>query len=83
MPYLVAFLLAVIVAQSVAIVALWRKTQRTALGLEEISEDALKALYHLSREKPVVRESDLIRAADLRPGRAGRGHTQSAVSPFA
>jgi len=69
MPYLIAFLLAVIVAQSVAIVALWRKTQRTALGLEEISEDTLKALYHLSREKPVVRGSDLIRAADLQPGR--------------
>ena len=69
MPYLIAFLIAVIVAQSVVIVALWRKTRRTALGLDELAEDTLKALYHLSREKPIVRTNDVIRAADLQPGR--------------
>ena len=69
MSYLIAFLIAVIVAQSVVIVVLWRKTRRIALGLDELAEDTLKALYHLSREKPVVRASDLIRAADLQPER--------------
>ena len=38
-------------------------------GWTRLAEDTLKALYHLSREKPVVRASDLIRAADLQPGR--------------
>jgi len=69
MLYLIAFLIAVIVALSVIVVILWRQTRRIALGLDEIAEDTLKALYHLSREKPVVRASDLIRAADLQPGR--------------
>jgi len=69
MSYVIAFLIVVIVAQSVVIVTLWRKTRHTALGLDELAEDTLKALYHLSREKPVVRASDLIRAADLQPGR--------------
>ena len=69
MLYLIAFLIAVIVALSVIVVILWRQTRRIALGLDEIAEDTLKALYHLSREKPIVRASDLIRAADLQPGR--------------
>jgi len=69
MIYLVLFLVGVIIAQFVIIVLLWRKTQRVSLGLDEISEDTLKALYHLSREKPAVRTSDLIRAAELQPGR--------------
>ncbi len=69
MLYLIAFLIAVIVALSVIVVILWRQTRRVALGLDEIAEDTLKALYHLSREKPIVRASDLIRAADLQPGR--------------
>jgi manganese transport protein len=69
MLYLIAFLIAVIVAQSIVIAALWRRTRHTALGLDELAEDTLKALYHLSREKPAVRASDLIRAADLQPGR--------------
>lgn len=69
MIYLIVFLLAVIVALSVAVVVLWRRTRHVALGLDELAEDTLKALYHLSREKPVVRASDLIRAADLAPGR--------------
>ncbi len=72
----VAALIAVIVALAVAIVALsialvvlWRQTRRVSLGLDEITEDTLKALYHLSRQQPLVRPRDLIRAADLQPGR--------------
>jgi manganese transport protein len=68
-PYLIVFLIAVIVVQSIVIVALWRRTRHTTLGLDELAEDALKALYHLSREKLTVRANDLIRAADLQPGR--------------
>ncbi len=71
-----AALIAVIVALSsavivlsAALVVLWRRTRRIALGLDEITEDTLKALYHLSRQQPLVRARDLIRAADLQPGR--------------
>jgi Mn-dependent DtxR family transcriptional regulator len=64
----VALTLAVI-ALSVAVVMLWRRTRHAVLGLDELAEDTLKALYHLSREKPVVRASDLARAADLQPDR--------------
>jgi len=67
--YLIAFLIAVVAVQWVVIVVLWRRTRRIALGLDEIAEDTLKALYHLSREKPVVRPRDLIRAADLQAER--------------
>ncbi len=72
----VAALIAVIIALAVAVVALaiavvvlWRRTRRVSLGLDEITEDTLKALYHLSRQQPLVRPRDLIRAADLQPGR--------------
>ncbi len=65
MPYLIAFLIAAIVALSVIVVILWRQTHRVALGLDEIAEDTLKALYHLSREKPIVRASDLIAVIGL------------------
>jgi len=58
-----------VIALSVAVVVLWRRTRRAALGLDELAEDTLKALYHLSREKPVVRASDLARAAELQPNR--------------
>lgn len=69
MTYLIAFLVIVIVALSVAVVVLWRQTRRITLGLDEIAEDTLKALYHLSRQQPLVRSRALIRAADLQPGR--------------
>ena len=69
MLYLIAFLIAVVAVQWVVIVVLWRRTRRIVLGLDEIAEDTLKALYHLSREKPVVRPRDLIRAADLQAER--------------
>ncbi len=72
----VAALIAVIIALAVAVVALaiavvvlWRRTRRVSLGLDEITEDNLKGLYHLSRQQPLVRPRDLIRAADLQPGR--------------
>ncbi len=76
MIYLIGILVAIIVALSIAVVVLWRRTRRVSLGLDEITEDTLKALYHLSREQPspdgqpgLVRSRDLIRAADLQPGR--------------
>jgi manganese transport protein len=69
MQYLVAFLLVIILILSVALVMLWRRSRRVSLGLDEIAEDTLKALYHLSREHAPVRQRDLIRAADLQPGR--------------
>lgn len=69
MTYLVASLLLIIVALSIALIVLWRQARRVALGLDEIVEDTLKALYHLSREQPLVRARDLIRAADLQPRR--------------
>lgn len=66
---LIAALIAVILALSAAVILLWRQTRRVALGLDEITEDVLKTLYHLSRQQPLVRPRDLIRAADLQPGR--------------
>ncbi len=69
MNILVAALSALILALSVAVVVLWRQTRRISLGLDEITEDTLKALYHLSRQQLLVQPRDLIRAADLQPGR--------------
>jgi manganese transport protein len=71
MNILVAALIAVILALSIVVVILWRQTRRVSLGLDEITEDVLKTLYHLSRQQPLVRSRDLIRAADLQPGRYG------------
>ena len=65
MIYLIVFLIAIIMAQFIAIVMLWQRTRRIALGLDEVAEDSLKSLYYLSREKPTVRANDLIRAADI------------------
>jgi len=69
MIYLIAFLLLVIAVLSIALIVLWRQTRRVSLGLDEIAEDTLKALYYLSRQTPLVRSRDLVRAADLQPGR--------------
>jgi len=66
---LIAALIFVNLALCVAVILLWRQTRRVSLGLDEITEDVLKALYHLSRQQPLVRPRDLIRAADLQPGR--------------
>jgi manganese transport protein len=69
MLYLILLLIAIIIAQSVVIVALWRRTRRITLGLDEVAEDTLKSLYYLSHEKPSVRANDLIRAAEVQPKR--------------
>lgn len=66
---IIAVLIAIIIAQSIVIFLLWKRTQRVSFGLDEMAEDALKELYHLSREEPRVHESDLVRAADLHSGR--------------
>ncbi|MFM8322609.1 MAG: iron dependent repressor, metal binding and dimerization domain protein, partial [Chloroflexota bacterium] len=66
---IIAVLIVIILAQSVVIYRLWRQTRRETLGLNELTEDALKELYHLSRETPRVSERDLARAADLPPAR--------------
>jgi manganese transport protein len=66
---LVIFLVIVIFGQFIVILRLRQQTRRVTLGLDEITEDALKALYHLSRDTGVVKSNDLIRAADLQPGR--------------
>lgn len=62
-------LTAILLAQTGVIIRLWRQTRRTALGLDEITEDTLKVVYHLSRQQPQVRRRDLVRAADLQPAR--------------
>jgi Mn-dependent DtxR family transcriptional regulator len=66
---IIIILVIAVIALAVAVVVLLRRTRRAVLGLDELAEDALKALYHLSHEKPIVRASDLVRATDLRPNR--------------
>jgi manganese transport protein len=46
-----------------------KQTRRNMLGLDEITEDTLKNLYHLAHEQPKVRDSDLVRAAEVDPDR--------------
>lgn len=65
----IAILLLIILALSAAVVILWRRTQRVVFGLDEVAEDALKSLYHLTRQLATVSSRDLIRAAELQPGR--------------
>jgi manganese transport protein len=66
---IIGILLVIIIGQAAAIFWLWKQTRRVSLGLDEMAEDTLKELYHLSREQHEVRESDLVRAADLHSGR--------------
>jgi len=66
---IIGVLLIIILAQSYFTFRLWRKSKRTSLGLDEITEDTLKTLYHLSREIDNIKSSNLIRAADLQPDR--------------
>ena len=68
-PTIIAILVLIILALSAAVVILWRRTRQVVYGLDEISEDALKALYHLSRQSPTVSSRDLIRSAELEPSR--------------
>lgn len=67
--WLIAVLVLVIIVQAVLIVLLWRRSKQVVLGLDEVAEDTLKVLYHLSRQKTPVRRSELIRGADLQPAR--------------
>jgi len=66
---IIVFLIVVILIQSYVIFRLWKKTRRESLGLDEVAEDALKVLYHLTREQPEVSDRDLVRAAELQPDR--------------
>jgi manganese transport protein len=66
---IIAVLVVVIIALSVAVVMLWRRTRQVVYGVDEVAEDALKALYHLGRGGQLVLSRELIRAADLQPRR--------------
>ena len=66
---IILILIAVIFVLLFIIFRLWQQTRRVALGLDEIAEDTLKALYHLTRQSPQVQGNDLVRAAGLQPGR--------------
>jgi manganese transport protein len=66
---LIFILILIIAGLLVIIYRLWRQTRRVQLGLDEITEDALKELYHLSRQETPVRSSDLVRAAGLQSER--------------
>ena len=65
----ILILIVIIAGLLVVIYRLRRETRRVWLGLDEISEDTLKALYHLTRHQSTVRGSDLVRAAELQPER--------------
>jgi Mn-dependent DtxR family transcriptional regulator/Fe2+ transport system protein FeoA len=65
----ILILFAIITGLLVVIFRLWRQTRQIGLGLDEITEDALKTLFNLTREKPVIPNKDLIRGADLQPAR--------------
>lgn len=69
MTILTAALVAVIAVLLVIVAVLWRRTRQVPLGLEELAEDTLKALYDQLRQRPRVPVRDLIRAAGLQPGR--------------
>ena len=66
---IIAALLLIIIALSVAVIMLWRRSRQVVYGVDEVAEDALKALYHLGRGGQLVLARELIRAADLQPGR--------------
>lgn len=68
-PILILLLVVLLVWQFIVILRLRRQTRRVTIGLDEVAEDALKSLYHLSRQGLQVRARDLIRAAELQPGR--------------
>ena len=66
---IIAVLVLIIIALSVAVVMLWRRTRQVVYGVDEMAEDALKALYHLGHGGQLVLARELIRAADLQPSR--------------
>jgi manganese transport protein len=65
----VAVLGALVVMLLVVALLLWRRARRLGPGLDEIAEDVLKELYHLTRQGQVTRRADLMRVAGLRPDR--------------
>lgn len=66
---IIAILVLIVIALAAAVVVLWRRTRQVVFGIDEITEDALKALYHLSRQSPTVSARDLIRSGELPPAR--------------
>lgn len=70
----IAIIIALVASNVALLWVVWRMrrhSQSGALGLTELAEDALKELYHLSRDAPQVQERDLRRAAGVQPGRMG------------
>lgn len=67
--WVVAVLVLIVIIQTILIFLLWRRSKRVVLGLDEVAEDALKALYHLSRQKSPVTRRELIRGAEIHPDR--------------
>jgi manganese transport protein len=67
--WVIIFLILIILGLLVIIYRLWRQTKRVVLGLDEVTEDTLKVLYSLSIEKVKVTSREIIRSADLQPGR--------------
>ncbi len=65
----IIILVGIIAIQAYFLYTLWRQSKRVSLGLDEIAEDTIKVLYHLTREQDSIPVSHLIRAADLQPGR--------------
>ena len=49
---IIFFLLAIIIVLSIALLRLRRQTRQISLGLDEISEETLKEIYHLSARRP-------------------------------
>ncbi len=66
---IIVALLLIIVGLLIVIYRLWQQVRRENLGLDELVEDTLKDLYHLSREQTLVPSDNLIRLTGLRPGR--------------
>ena len=62
-------LIAIILFLLLIIYRLRQQLQRAVLGLDEITEDAVKSLYHLSQEQKKVTVRALIRSADIEPAR--------------
>lgn len=67
--YIILLLTGVILVQALIIARLWKRSRQVPLGLVELAEDALKDLYHLSRETPQVSRRELVRAGELPPSR--------------
>lgn len=67
--WVIGVLILIVMVQAILIFLLWRRSRQVVLGLDEIAEDTLKVLYHLSRQKAPVSRSELIRGADIQPAR--------------